>query len=100
MSRSETRAWPTPPSAATPRPCLAARRGPILEDTRPQQFADEADDASVADAVFHESDEPILTDRIEEAPYVGVDDEIHLAHVYPGGQSIQRIVRSASGPAP
>src|ERR1700730_17957384 len=67
MSRSETRAWPTPPSAATPRPCLAARRGPILEDTRPQPFADEADDASVADAVFHESDEPILTDRIERS---------------------------------
>jgi len=37
---------------------------------------------------------------IEEAPYVGVDDEIHLPHVYPGGQSIQRIVRSASGSEP
>ena len=50
--------------------------------------------------MFHESDEPILANRIEEAPYVGVDDEIHLVHVYPGGQSIQRVVRSASGSKP
>ena len=38
---------------------------PIFEDTRPEPFADQADDALVADAVFQEADQPIVVDTAE-----------------------------------
>jgi hypothetical protein len=47
------------------RPYLTHRDDPVFQDTRLQPFADKADNALVADAVLHESNQPILTDRIE-----------------------------------
>ena len=45
---------------------LADHDGPVLQDTRLQPFADQADDAPVADPVLHEADQPVLADRVED----------------------------------
>src|SRR5580704_1448668 len=64
---------PTPPAAISYQ----------LVGTGQKPCAAWCDQSRVSDPAAH---------RVKEAPYVGVDDEIHLAHVDPGGQSIQRIV--------
>jgi hypothetical protein len=38
---------------------------PVFENARLQPFADQADDALVADPVFNEADQPFLADRPE-----------------------------------
>src|SRR5205823_3147404 len=59
-----------------------------------------ADDALVADAVLDEPDQPLLADRIEERPDIGVQYVVHLPLGDPHYQGVQRIMRSASGPEP
>src|SRR5215831_12704835 len=49
------------------RPHLTDRDDPLFQDTRLQPFADQADDALIADAVLHEADQPIFADRIERS---------------------------------
>src|SRR3954453_22036485 len=46
-------------------PPVADRHDPVLEDTRPQPFPDQADDARVGDPVLQEADQPFLADRVE-----------------------------------
>src|SRR6516225_497132 len=58
---------------------LTYRDDPVLQDTRLQPFADETDDALVADAVLHEPDQPILADRIEEGRHIGIENEVHTS---------------------
>src|ERR1700712_1238214 len=48
-------------------PSLTDRYGSVSEYPRLQPFPDQADDALVADTMLNESDEPILTDRIERS---------------------------------
>jgi hypothetical protein len=50
-----------------PLPCppLTRRHDPILQDARPEPFQDQADDASVADPMLQEANQPSLTDFIE-----------------------------------
>ena len=38
---------------------------PVFEDTRPQPFLDQVDDAPVADPMFQKADEPFLADLIK-----------------------------------
>jgi hypothetical protein len=44
----------------------------FYEDARLKPFADQADDALVADAVFQEAEHPVLADASEEVANVGV----------------------------
>ena len=76
------------------------RDDPVFKDARLEPFADQADDALVADPVFDEANQPFLTDRPEEVLDVGVCDPVHLPLVDRDVQGIQCIVRSSSGPEP
>src|SRR4029077_4131173 len=57
-------------------------------------------DARVTDPMFQEADQPLLVDRVEERPNIGVQNVVHLPAVDPDVQGIQRVVRSPSGPKP
>ncbi len=83
-----------------PRPSVTDRHGPVFENTRPEPFPDQADDALVADAVLDEPDQPVLADRVEERPDIGVQYDVHLPSGDPDRQGVERIMRSASGPEP
>ena len=83
-----------------PRPSVTHRYGPVFENTRPEPFPDQADDALVADTVLDEPDQPVLADRVEERPDIGVQYEVHLPSGDPDRQGVERIMRSASGPEP
>src|ERR1700738_4271981 len=85
-----------------PLPCPPGTDGhdPIFHDARLEPFADQADDAPVADPMLHEPDEPFLVHRVEERLDVGVQYEAHLLAVDPDAERIQRIVRAASRPEP
>ena len=73
---------------------------PFFEDARPEPFADQADDALVADPMLDETDQPLLAYRIEERADVGIHDEVHPAALDPDHQRIHRIMRAAPGPEP
>src|SRR5437868_15474495 len=76
-------------------PQVTDRDDPVFQDTRLQPLSDETDDALVADAVLHETDQPILADRIEKGADISVKNEVHLSGRDPDRQGIQRIVRAA-----
>jgi hypothetical protein len=73
---------------------------PIFEDARPEPFADQADDALVADAMFQEADQPVVVDAAKEVPDVGVKYVVHLPAGDRHCQSIQRILRPSSRSEP
>src|SRR6202035_1089337 len=71
-----------------------------FEDARLEPFADQADDARVADPVFYEADQPILTDFVEERLNVGVQYEVHFLAGDSDAERVQRIMRATSWPEP
>ena len=79
---------------------LADPDGPVLQNTRLQPLADEADDAPIADPVLHEANQPGLTDRVEERSNIGVQDVVHLGAADPDHERVQRIVLAAPRPEP
>ena len=83
-----------------PRPPVADRHRPIFEDARSEPFADQADDALVANPVFHKAGQPLLAHRVEERPDVGVQYPVHLPAGDPDHQGVERVVRSPSRPKP
>jgi len=72
----------------------------IFQHTRLQPLLDQADDPSIADSVFDESDEPLSAQSIEEPRYVGVENPVDFACIDSVCERIQRIVLAASGPEP
>src|SRR5271154_6014455 len=50
--------------------------------------------------VLDELDQPFLADRVEEAPDVGVQYEVHFSALDPDHKGVQRIVLAALGPEP
>jgi hypothetical protein len=80
---------------ALPRPPLTDRRDPVFQDARLQPFLDQADDASVADTMFQESDQPLLADFVKERSDIGIQYPVHLRALDPNNERIQRIVRAA-----
>jgi transposase len=76
-------------------PDVTDRHGPVFQDARPQPFPDQADDARITDPVLHETDQPCLVDRVEEAPDIRIENVVHLPAADPDGQGIQRIMLAA-----
>src|SRR5208283_5675731 len=68
------------------RPCLLDHHNPIFENTGPQPFLDEPEDALVADPVLEEADNPLLGNFREERPDVGVEYVVHLPTADPDDQ--------------
>src|SRR6202011_1275002 len=83
-----------------PGPLVTDRHDPVFQDACLEPFLDQADDASVADAMFHKLDEPLLAHRVEERADVGVQYPVHLCASDPDHERIHRIVRAASRPEP
>ena len=83
-----------------PWPRLTNRDDPVLQDTRLQPLLDEADDALVTDALPDETDQPILTDRIEKGANICVQNEVHFLCGDPDCERIHCIVRTAPRPEP
>jgi hypothetical protein len=48
----------------------------IFENTCCQPLADQSYDPSIANPVLDETDQPILVDRVEERPNVGIEDPV------------------------
>src|SRR5260370_7066819 len=65
-----------------------------------QPLADKAVYTTVADAVFNETHQPLVTDRIEESRDISVYYPVHLRAGNPDSQGVQRIVLTASRPEP
>ena len=70
------------------------------QDTRLEPFAHKAEDALVADPVAEETEQPVLADRIEEAPNIRVENPVHRSAADRHRQCIQRIVLAPPGPKP
>ncbi|RZU38971.1 hypothetical protein BDD14_0289 [Edaphobacter modestus] len=64
---------------------------------RLQPLANQTEDAPVADPVFDEPNQPLMTDGVEESGDVGVHDPVHLRRSDPDCQRVQCIMLSASG---
>src|SRR5450631_264039 len=71
-----------------------------MKDACLEPFLDQADDASVADAMFHKLDEPFLAHRVEERADVGGQYPVHLCAGDRDHERVDRIVRAASGSQP
>jgi hypothetical protein len=50
----------------------------LFQDTRPEPFLDQADDALVADPMFQKADEPLLVDFIERR-----GDRLPITGIFP-----------------
>jgi hypothetical protein len=50
-----------------PRPSLAGRQDPVLQDARLEPFLDQAEDADVADPMLQEAEKPFMADRVERS---------------------------------
>ena len=64
--RSVSRDWPEAVNhRSLPGPLVTDRHDPIFQDACLEPFLDQAGDASVADAMLHKLDEPLLAYRVE-----------------------------------
>ena len=81
-------------------PTVPRRHLPVFHHPGLQPFADQAQHPPIADTMFHETDQPLMVDRVEEPRDVGVQDPVHLAPVDPDRQRIQRIMLATPGPEP
>ncbi len=81
-----------------PRRCRFAAATRLNSSMR--AFSGCSDSAKVADVVFQEAHQPVLADRVEERPDVGVQDVVHFGADDPHAESIRRIVRATPGPEP
>jgi len=57
---------------ALPCPLITDRDDLVLQDTRLQPFADQADDAPVADPMLQKAEQPVLADFVKERSNIGV----------------------------
>ena len=82
------------------RPHRCRRYLPLLHHPDLQPFADQPHHAPVTDPVLDKTDQPIMADRVEEAPDIGVQYVVHLPAVDPDTECVKRIVRAAPRPEP
>src|ERR1700687_2020352 len=72
--------------------------GPYIRNRDP--LLDQADNAQIADAVLHESHQPVFADRVEKGGHICVKNEVHSPALDPDDQRIQRIVLTSLGSEP
>jgi site-specific DNA recombinase len=72
----------------------------IVHHTGLQPLANQADHARIGDPVFNETDEPLVTHRIEKCSDVDIYNPVHRRLGNPDSECVQRIVLAALGPEP
>src|SRR5450759_2247112 len=72
----------------------------LLRNTRPQPFANQANDSGIAHAVLDEFHGPFLAHLVKEPSDVRIEHPIHSPPVEPNTERIQRLVRVSTGPEP
>src|SRR5438034_102757 len=82
------------------RPLPRLRPLPVLDHSRLQPLADQAQDALVRDPVLEEPQQPAVVDGVVEATDVRVEHPAHLPPQDPGRERIQRLMRAAPRPKP
>src|SRR3984893_4784764 len=87
-------------TAPCPEPPVTDVHDPVFQHARREPFADEADDARVADPMLDETDEPVLVHRIEERLDVGVQYDVHLPVLDGDHKRIHGVVGAATRPEP
>jgi hypothetical protein len=75
-----------------PGPLITDLYDSIFEDTRLEPFLDQANHARVLDPVLYETNKPFLTDQIEKAPDIRVENVAHLSAGDSNDERVQRIV--------
>jgi hypothetical protein len=69
----------------------------VLQHTDPQPFADQAEDPTVADPPLQKMQQPVMAERVEERPDIGIQDPVHLAGL---NRHHHRVERPPSRPEP
>jgi hypothetical protein len=82
------------------RACLCGHKLSVFHHACLQPLADKAVYTTIADAVFNETHQPLVTDRIEESRDISVYYPVHLRAGNPDSQGVQRIVLTASRSEP
>lgn len=72
----------------------------VIEDTRPEPLADQADDARIADPMVQKTQQPFRDHVVEERSDIGIQDEAHLRAVDPDTERVQRVVLARPGRNP
>lgn len=62
------------------------------------RFNAEFEEPPIANAMFEETDQPFVADRIEERAQIGVDDPIHLLRADRVRERVKRIVLATPRP--
>jgi len=78
------------------RACLRSHKLSCFHHACLQPLADKAIYTTVADAVFNETHQPLVTDSVEESRDISIYYPVHLRAGNPDGQSVQRIMLTAS----
>ena len=73
-------------------PLLVRMNLSIFQNGCFQPLADQADHARIANPMLHETDQPIVTERVEEGSNVGVENPVHLRASNRRRKRVQRIV--------
>jgi len=74
------------------RACLRGHKLSFFHHACLQPLADKAVYTTITDAVFNETHQPLVADRIEESCNIGVHYPVHLRAGDPNSQGVQRIV--------
>ena len=77
---------------------LALDNDPVFQHSGFQPFTDQADQALVADSMLQKTDQPFMTDRIEEAAVIGIQNPVHLPSLHADHERIQSIMLAAPRP--
>src|SRR5260221_10018650 len=77
------------------RACLRGHKLSFFHHTCLQPLADKAAYTTITDAVFNETHQPLVVDRVEESCNIGVHYPVHLRASNPDGQCVQRIMLTA-----
>jgi site-specific DNA recombinase len=72
----------------------------LLRNTRPQPFANQADDTGIAHAVLDKFDDPFLAHLVKEPANVRIEHPVHSPPMKANTQRIQRLMLVPTGPEP
>src|SRR5665213_1849445 len=79
------------------RPSAHRNEQPVFHHTSLEPLSNQSNYSPIADAVFEETDEPVMIHRIKERPEVSVDDEVHGRSRDRVRKRVERIVLPSAG---